>query len=56
MTIEEIVDKHYDQIFREILAMPDDSLFELLIEVKIGVDGKTIRRSWKDRNEMLREE
>lgn len=58
MTIEQIVDKHYKQLFDELLECDEagDGMTELLVEVKVAVDGKTIRRSWQDRNEMLRKE
>ena len=55
-TIEEIVNKHWDQMFHEVLKIEGDGLYELVIEVKIDYSGKTIRKSWKDRNEMLKEE
>lgn len=57
MTIEQIIDKHYDALFEELIHSEymGDDLYELLIEVKTAADGKTIRRSWLDRNEMLRE-
>ena len=58
MTIEEIVDKHWDEMFEELIKADcvGDDLWELLIEVRTASDGVTIRRSWKDRNEMLRED
>jgi hypothetical protein len=58
MSIEEIIDKHYEAMFDELVHHDSagDGLTELAIEVKIGVDGKTIRRSWQDRNQMLRDD
>lgn len=57
-SIEEIIDKHYDQMFHKLIDHPScgDGLHDLVIEVQIGVDGKTIRRSWKDRSLMLGDE
>lgn len=53
MTVEEIIDKHYEEMFKELLDVEGDGLHDFLIEVQIGLDGKTIRRSWQDRNKML---
>ena len=55
---EKLVDKHYNKLFDELLDLDSvgDDLFELLIEVKIGNDGKTIRRSWRDRERFLSDE
>ncbi len=53
-SIEEIIDDHYDKIFDE-LCDRGDEFGELLIEVRVDVDGKTIRRSWADREKMLTE-
>lgn len=55
-TVEELVDKHFDKLFDETLEIIGDDLGELLIEITIPGDGKTIRRSWKDREKMLREQ
>ena len=54
--IQQIVDKHYDQMFHELVQVDDDSLYEFVIEVKLSNGGTTVRRSWHDRNEMLKEE
>jgi hypothetical protein len=53
--IEQQVDKHFEEFFKWLCENESD-FFDLTIEVKIENDGKTIRRSWKDRNEMLRED
>ncbi len=53
-SIEEIIDDHYDKIFDE-LCDRGDEFGELLIEVRVDVDGKTVRRSWADREKMLTE-
>ena len=52
VTLEKLVDKHYNQIFDKTLEMIGDDLYELVIEIKT-YDGKTIRRSWIERNKML---
>lgn len=54
-TIEEIIDKHWDAMFEEIIHGAGEEMDELLIEVQIDTEGKTYRRSWRDRNERLRE-
>ena len=54
-SIETIIDKHYDEIFNETLDVIGDDMHELLIEITTLSDGKTIRRSWIDRNERLQE-
>ena len=53
--IEQLIDKHYDQLFDEVIHDFDD-LFDLVIEYKSLGTGKTIRRSWKDREKRLGEE
>lgn len=53
--IQGIVDKHYDQIFDEIIK-ETEGMYELIIEVKDKYTGLTVRRSWKDRDKMLSEE
>ena len=54
-TTEELIDKYYEKMFDELIDIEGDNMTELLIEVRIATDGKTIRRSWHDRNEMLKE-
>lgn len=53
-TIEQVVDRHYQEIF-EWLCENEYDFYDLVIEVKVGNEGKTIRRSWRDREEMLKE-
>ena len=55
-TIEELVAKAYDKQFQELCKIDGDDMDEFLIEVRLAADGKTIRRSWKDRDKMLREQ
>ena len=55
MTLEQIIDKHFDEIFKEILDLGEDNIYDLTIEYKSLADGKTIKRSWLDREERLRE-
>jgi hypothetical protein len=52
-TLEEIVEKHYEELFREIVAL-DDNLYDLVVQYK-GEDGKTIQISWLDREARLKE-
>lgn len=53
--IEQLIDKAYDQLFDAVIKDGDD-LFDLLIQYKSKASGKTIRRSWKDREERIMEE
>lgn len=55
-SIEELVDLHYEQMFDWLTGQNGDDMSDLLIEVRVASDGKTIRRSWSDRNEMLKKE
>jgi len=55
MTIEQLVDKHFDQLFNEIIKIEADDFDDILIEVVTLTTGKTIRRSWRDRNQILRD-
>ena len=55
MKIEDIVDNHFNDMLDEILDLHDDDLFELVVEIQTEVGGKTVRRSWLDRNKRLRE-
>jgi hypothetical protein len=55
MTVEALIDKHWDELFHKICEM-DDDLYELKIEYKSEASGKTIVRSWKDREDRLRED
>lgn len=52
-TIEQVVDKHYDAIFKWLCDTYDTAIHDLIVEVRVGNEGKTIRRSWKDREDML---
>lgn len=54
-TIEELIDEAYKQLFDEICKRHDD-LFDLVIEYKETTTGKTIRRSWREREERIRKE
>lgn len=55
-TIEQVVDKHYNEIFKWLCDNYDTAIHDLIVEVRVGNEGKTIRRSWKDREVMLDEE
>jgi hypothetical protein len=56
ITIDQLIDKHYDEMFEWLTRDYGDDIHELLIEVKVATDGKTIRRSWLDRDSMLTKE
>jgi hypothetical protein len=52
-TIEEAVDKAYDQLFEYMASNYDMDIRDILVEVRVSSDGKTIRRSYRDREEWL---
>jgi len=52
--IEQLIDKHWDELFHEICKIHDD-LHELKIEYQEKSTGKTIIRSWKDRDKFILE-
>jgi len=52
MTIQEILYKHYNDMFDELVKEVGDDLHEFTIEVKL-TDGYSIRKSWLDREERL---
>ena len=54
-TIEQLIDQYYEEMFKQLCDEGHD-FYDFVIEVRIGADGKTVRRSWRDREEMLREE
>jgi hypothetical protein len=54
-TLEGIIDDHYDEIFKETIDVIGDDIHELLIQITT-LDGKTITRSWIDREERLKED
>lgn len=56
MTVEQLIDKCYEDLFDEICNLNIDDLYDLVIEYKERTTGKTIRRSFKERDERLREE
>ena len=59
LNIEQLVDKHFDEMFGW-LCSPDnylgDNFYDIVVEVKVANEGKTIRRSYREREKMLREE
>lgn len=50
--IETEVDKKYEELF-DFLCDCDIGEFDLLVEIKVIADGKTIRRSWSERDKWL---
>ena len=54
LTIEQEIDKAYDTLFAKICDEHDD-LYELKIVYKEETTGKTIVRSWRERNKILAE-
>lgn len=53
-TIEEAIDKAYHDLF-DLICDKHDSLYELKIVYQEDT-GKTIIRSWRDRNKIIRQE
>lgn len=54
MTIQEIVEKHYNEMFSEVLEDIGDEMFDIVVEVKT-LGGQTVRMSWADRDKRLKE-
>lgn len=54
-TIEEKIDAVYDDLF-DWICEHDDNLYELKITYKGLSDGKTVERSWLERDRRLKEE
>lgn len=50
----QLVDKHYDEMFEFLCETQDENFADLVIEVKLTNDGTTVRRSWVDRDEMIK--
>jgi hypothetical protein len=50
--MEEQVDKHWEELFKWICDNEGDILYDLVIEVS-SIEGKTIRRSWRDRDKWI---
>ena len=53
--IQDIVDKHYDQMFKEVIEIVGDNFYDLTVEI-IDLQGLTVRRSWREREENLQNE
>lgn len=51
--IEDLVDYHYEEIFEWLCDHNGDQFDEIMVEIRIKDQGKTIRRSWLDREKML---
>lgn len=54
-TIEEKIDKVYDELFSWLCNHDYDDFYELKITYQGSSDGKTVERSWKKREERLQE-
>ena len=50
--VEDIVHEHFDMIFDEVIEVVDDRLYDLVVEIKLD-DGRTVRKSWMDRERRL---
>jgi hypothetical protein len=55
-TIERVVDEAYETIFKYMAEYYDTDIEEILIEVSTMSEGKTIKRSYIDRESWLGEE
>lgn len=51
--IQDIVEKHYDQMFDELMKIIGDDLYDLTVEV-ITTQGTQVRISFKERDDRLR--
>lgn len=52
--LEQLVDKHYNALFEELVKNNyADDCQEILVEIQVASEGKTVRRSWNDREQML---
>jgi hypothetical protein len=52
MNIQNIVDKHYNKMFDELIELLGDNFYDLTVEI-IDLDGLTVRKSWRERDERL---
>jgi len=52
MNIQHIVDKHYNKMFDELIELLGDNFYDLSVEI-IDLDGLTVRKSWRERDERL---
>lgn len=50
--IQHIVDKHYNKMFDELIELLGDNFYDLSVEI-IDLDGLTVRKSWRERDERL---
>ena len=50
---QDIVEKHYDQMFDELMKIIGDDLYDLTVEV-ITTQGTQVRISYKERDDRLR--
>jgi hypothetical protein len=55
LNIEQLIDEHYDSMFDWLCKESGDDFHDLVIEVRVGSEGKTVRRSWRERDAMLRD-
>lgn len=52
MNIQNIVDKHYNKMFDELIELVGDNFYDLTVEI-IDLNGLTVRKSWRERDERL---
>lgn len=52
MNIQNILDKHYNKMFDELIELLGDNFYDLSVEI-IDLDGLTVRKSWRERDERL---
>ena len=51
--IQDIVEKHYDEMFDELMEIIGDDLYDLVVEV-ITTQGTQVKISFKERDDRLR--
>ena len=52
----DLVNEHYNEMFKWLTENYDTDMHELKIVVKLANDGTIVKRSWKSRDKMLVED
>ena len=50
---QEIAEKHYDQIFKEVIDIYGDNFYDIVVEITL-LSGSQVRLSWKDNDNRLK--
>lgn len=55
--IQDLVNKTYEDLFSGLCELDEiGDCYEIRVEVQLASEGTTIKRSWRERNDMLRKE